>query len=94
MFYKLYSENPEDNSNDWYKSLEQKLTNGVQSVCYQKSLQGHVLNIVRQDALLKNVDFNQMNEVGKEIEKYWKYWDVHNAYKEWKLIETNMDADG
>jgi len=52
------------------------------------------LNIVRQDAILKDVSFNSLNEVSKEIEKYWKYWDNHNAYKEWRLVEQKEDAKG
>lgn len=35
-----------------------------------------------------------LNEIGKELEKYWKFWDVHGSWKEWKLIDKVVGADG
>lgn len=70
------------------------MKDGVECTVWQRPIEGHVLNIVKSEALLKDVSLEALTEVGKELEKYWKYWDVHNAWAEWKMIEKVPWKDG
>ena len=70
------------------------MTQGVQCTIHQRAIEGHVLNIVKSEALLQDVSMDALMEVGKELEKYWKYWDIHNKWAEWRMIEKIPWKDG
>tara|TARA_B110000285_G_scaffold207430_1_gene246789 strand:- start:232 stop:462 length:231 start_codon:yes stop_codon:yes gene_type:complete len=70
------------------------MTNGVECNIWQRAIDGHVLNMVKSETLLENVSLEALTEVGKELEKYWKYWDIHNAWAEWRMIEKNPWKNG
>ena len=48
----MFAEDVEDPKFGWRKTLEQKMTNGVQCKIWQRAIEGHVLNIVKSETLL------------------------------------------
>ena len=70
MWNQLVKEDLKDPQLGWRLALESNDKEGFSAVFHQRSMPGKKLNMVRVDAVYKNVSIEAFNEIGHEWEKY------------------------
>jgi len=93
FFMDMAAEDVNDPKSGWRKSLEQKEKDGVIALLHQRGVEGKSLNIVRNDAVIKNVSLKAYAVFCSAWDQYQIEFDTYKQQVAYKMVEQK-EEDG